>query len=170
MSYLNRKLRAAGENEPGIIPHVQWEVQIKGKRADILYYNRFSTTFVDVIEAKLTTNSDFNQWEDQLDNKYINPLLGMGMTNVRRGIILDEWGKYFDDFYVSDDMDQCATGEDLIRHFAAITPEPGLLQIEEITDDRRCSDGTNQPPTDFGDAEGELDDEATDDAVPTESA
>ncbi|HZO68920.1 MAG TPA: VWD domain-containing protein, partial [Kribbellaceae bacterium] len=165
VSYLNRKLRGFGDNEPGIIPDVQWEVEIKGKRADILYYNRSSTTFVDVIEAKQTTNNDFNQWDGQLDNRYINPLLGMGMTNVRRGIVLDQWGEYRDDFYVSDNKDQCDTDEDLIRHFKATTPEPGLLQIEEITEDRRCSDGTNQSPGDFGDAEGELDDEETDDAT-----
>ncbi len=123
--------------------NVQWEVTLGRTRADILYYDRFNTTAVDVIETKLTSNKDFADWPKQLGG-YIAKLQAMQMANIVPGTELNRWGPYHDEFQVDDTRVACGGNGTLVRSFLATSPVPGLLQIEEVVPSRVCSNNRYQ--------------------------
>lgn len=152
ISYLNQHLSPSPPPRR-VNADIQWELNIGGDRADILYYDRRNTTHVDIIEAKVSDNPDYPDWAGQLDSKYINPLIAAGMANVRRGQILDQWGEYRDTFEVKDDRPKdyakCASGSPIVRTYDATTPHDGLLLIEENVEKRKCEDDSDDPNLPF---------------------
>jgi uncharacterized protein YdeI (BOF family) len=132
-----------------ISPNVHWEVRVgsgrSAGRADIVYYDRHNTTFIDVIEAKVHGNGTPESWHQQNDS-YIAALHGLGMTNPRRGTVLVEMD-YWDQFRVLDAnvSNGCSNLPEMgvIRTYTVTAPEPGILVAKEDKDERACADGTN---------------------------
>ncbi|WP_203994873.1 VWD domain-containing protein, partial [Sphaerisporangium rufum] len=145
IAYLNGRV-TGGSGQSGIHPDIQWETTFGRSRPDIIYYDHTRTQaqqpYVQVIEAKVTTNPKASGWQSQV-KKQIGQMTARGMVNVGLGNVLRD---YADQFWVNYG---CARGEVGYRTqaYTVTSPQDGYLEIRLAGELKTCKKPTSgQPP------------------------